>query len=70
VERDRNTEWRIITERITGEEIMKEEHPGKKIEKRNSKERRQAWRRLEEVQAHGFSGSRQHFLESFKDDID
>lgn len=49
---------------------MKEEHPGKKIEKRNSKERRQAWRRLEEVQAHGFSGSRQHFLESFKDDID
>lgn len=70
MERDRNTEWRIITERITGEEIMKEEHPGKKIEKRNSKEIRQAWWRLEEVQAHGFSGSRQHFLESFKDDID
>lgn len=54
---------------MKGEEILKEEHPGKKIEKRNSKERRQAWWRLEEVQAHGFPGSRQHFLGSFKDDI-
>ena len=54
---------------MKGEEIPKEEHPGKKIEKRNSKERRQAWWRLEEVQAHGFPGSRQHFLGSFKDDI-
>lgn len=35
---------------------MKEEHPGKKIEKRNSKERRRAWRRLEVVQAHGVPG--------------